>query len=138
MIAELGEPELKGMPPGPGGEDDPALSHPHLVGLHDLVVQLVLEHSVLVNAGGVSEGVAPDHRLVGLDRDAGVSRDQRAHLGEARRLDAGAQAEGLLPRAQDHDDFFERGIAGPLADAVDGAFDPPGSVQDRGDAIRRR
>jgi hypothetical protein len=104
----------------------------------DLVIQLVFEHPILVDAGGVRKGVAADHRLVGLHRNAGVPRDQGADLRQARRVDTGSQPERLLAGAKDHHNFFERGVAGPLADAVDRALDPPGAIQDRGDAVRGR
>ena len=37
--------------------------------------------------------------------------------------------------SQRHDDFFERAVAGPFADAVDGAFDLAGAVLDGGQAV---
>ncbi len=40
-----------------------------------------------------------------------------------------------LPRAERHHDFFERAVAGPLADAVDGALDLAGAVFDAGEAV---
>ena len=40
-------------------------------------------------------------------------------------LDAGSEGQHILAGAQRHDDFFQRRIAGALADAVDRAFDLP-------------
>ena len=40
-------------------------------------------------------------------------------------VDAGVIGIGVGARLQDHDDLFERAVAGALADAVDGAFDLP-------------
>ena len=37
--------------------------------------------------------------------------------------------------AQGHDDFFQRAVAGPLAEAVDRAFDLAGAVLDGGQAV---
>jgi hypothetical protein len=37
-------------------------------------------------------------------------------------VDAGGQVVEGRPGVQGHDDFFKRGVAGPFADAVDGAF----------------
>ena len=41
----------------------------------------------------------------------------------------------LLPDLERHDDLFERGIAGALADAVDGALDLARSVLDAGERV---
>src|SRR6266702_5188691 len=43
---------------------------PHLFGADDLVREAVLQHAVLVDPRFVSEGVAADHGLVGLWKDA--------------------------------------------------------------------
>ena len=43
--------------------------------------------------------------------------------------------EVVAARAQGHDDFFEGAVAGPLADAVDGAFDLPGALLHGGQAV---
>ena len=42
------------------------------------------------------------------------------------------------PGVQRHHDLFERGVAGPLADAVDRHLDLPRAVLDRGQRVRRR
>ena len=41
-------------------------------------------------------------------------------------------AQRIAPGLQDHNDLFERGVAGTFADAVDRAFNLPGAVHDRG------
>ncbi len=41
----------------------------------------------------------------------------------------------VVPGAQGHDDFFQRAVAGPLADAVDRALDLSGAVLDGGQAV---
>src|SRR5205807_8330756 len=74
VVTELGQPELKGMPPRPRREHDAALAHPHIFGPHDLVGEFVFENAVLVDPGGVGERVGAHHRLVGLYRDPGMSR----------------------------------------------------------------
>jgi hypothetical protein len=50
-------------------------------------------------------------------------------------VDAGARSCNGRARAQGHDDFFQGGVAGAFADAVDGAFDLAGAVLDRGQRI---
>jgi hypothetical protein len=42
---------------------------------------------------------------------------------DLRGIDAGGAGEHVLPGMHRHDDFFQRGIAGALAEAIDGAFD---------------
>ena len=44
-------------------------------------------------------------------------------------------AEIVVPRLERHDDLFQRAVAGPLADAVDGAFDLAGAVLDGRQAV---
>ena len=92
---------------------------------HDLVGARILQHAVLVNAGFVREGVAPDDRLVRLDRFGGELREQLARLEQQRRVDRGVVRQTILANAQRHHQFLERRVAGALADAVDGALDLP-------------
>jgi hypothetical protein len=70
-----------------------------------------------------AKALRPDDRLVGLDRVAGDVGDEPAGAGDLLGLDAGLGAEVVAARADRHDDLFERGVAGALADAVDGALD---------------
>ena len=83
----------------------------------------MLEHSVLMNARLVGKGVLADDRLVVLDRkirDVGNELGgPRQHLG----IDPGGEGHGVAAYFQRHDDFFQRGVAGALTDAVDRAFD---------------
>ena len=37
----------------------------------------------------------------------------------------------------DHNDFFEGGVAGAFAEAIDGAFDLTGTASDTGDGVGR-
>ena len=93
---------------------------------HDLVRARVLQDAVLVNAGFVGERVASDDGLVGLHGLVGEPREQLARLEEPGRLDPGLERQPILPHAHRHHDLFERRVAGPLADAVDGAPRPGG------------
>ena len=83
----------------------------------------MLEHPVLMNAGLVGEGIGTDHRLVRLHRIAGNLRNQLRRWHDLRRVDACFELEDIRTRPDSHDDFFERRIAGPLAEAVDSALD---------------
>ena len=109
--------------------------HADALGLHDLVGLDVLDHAVLVDAALVLEGVAADDRLVVLHGEVGHRRDQprgpHQHLG----IDAGRVGQHVAARLDRHDDLFERGVAGPLADAVDRAFDLARAGPDTGQGV---
>ena len=83
-----------------------------------------------MNARLVGEGVAADDRLVPLHLHAGDVGHQPAGGHEPLAVDARVGLIKIAARAQRHDDFFQRAVAGPLADAVDRAFDLPGAVFD--------
>ena len=94
-----------------------------------------LEHAVLVDAGLVGEGVLADDRLVALHLDAGDVGHQPAGGHEPLGVDARVGVVVVVPRAQGHDDFFQRAVAGPLADAVDRALDLARAGLDGGQAV---
>src|SRR5690606_14261200 len=48
----------------------------------------------------------------------------------------GLERVDVLARLDGHDDFFEGGVAGAFADAVDGAFDLPGAAARGGQGVR--
>ena len=93
-------------------------------GAHNFVGLLVLEHAVLVDAGFVGEGIGADNGFVGLDGDAGVIADQFTDAGQLGGIDACRQVVEGAAGMQRHDHFFQGGVAGALADAVDGDFLP--------------
>src|SRR5262245_64349477 len=95
----------------------------------------MLEHAVLVNAALMGEGVAPDDGLVVWDRERGYARDESRCAREHGRVDASKERHGVAPRPDGHDDFFQRGVAGALAEPVDGAFDLAGTGDDDGERI---
>ena len=61
-------------------------------------------------------------------------RGARQHLG----VDAGPERHHVVAHPHRHHDLFERGVAGALADAVDGAFDLPRAGAHAGERIRHR
>jgi hypothetical protein len=83
----------------------------------------VLEHAILMDARFVGEGVGTHHCLVRLHRIAGDLRHQLGGRHDLGGIDPRFDREDIRTRAHRHDDFFERGIAGPLAQAVDRALD---------------
>ena len=69
----------------------------------------------------MGEGVAAHDGLVGLHREAGQVGDEAAGVADLLGVHAGAAHVELGgSRAQGHDDLLERGVAGALAEAVDG------------------
>src|SRR6056297_2466525 len=102
---------------------------------HDFVGLAVGQHAVLVYAGFVREGVVADNRLVARHEAA----DHRGQLARYRvklaRVDGGLQVEQVVAGFQRHDHFFQRGIAGALANAAYRAFDLAGARAHRGQAV---
>ena len=85
--------------------------------------------------GLVREGVAPDDRLVRLNRVAGQTRDDPRGASDLLGDGARVQAELSLTRGDQHDDLLERRVAGALADAVDRALDLAGAGHQAGDRV---
>ena len=106
--------------------------------LHDLVGRSVLQHAVLMDAAFMRERVAADDRLVVLHRERGRRRNQFRGAHQLRGVDLVPPRKLVVAHVDRHHDFFERRIAGPLADAVDGAFDLPRAAGDAGQRIRHR
>ena len=74
--------------------------------------------------------------LLGWTEKPVCSLTRRLAADDVRRVHVGGEAVRVAPRADRHDDLFERGVAGPLADTVDGALDLPGPGAHRGEAVR--
>src|SRR5690606_14186894 len=106
--------------------------------VHDLVGLPLAEHAVLVDARLVGECVATHHRLVVLDRVAGLIRDHLRGGEQLGGVDADIDAERLGSGPDRHDHFLHRGVPGTLADAVDGAFHLPGPVSYAGPGVGYR
>src|ERR1700730_18622379 len=74
-------------------EHQVAARQAHVLGTQDLVGRVVLEHSVLVNAGFVREGVFTHHRLVARDRHAGDAGNEPRGGVQAAGVNGGADVE---------------------------------------------
>ena len=83
----------------------------------------------------MGEGVAAHDRLVQLNRDSGVVSDHGARLRQLAGNDSCLESQLGLTGAKDHDDLFQRGVAGALAYPVDRAFHSARSVAKRRDAV---
>ncbi len=71
----------------------------------------------------VREGVGADDGLVALHHHAGHLADRRLARVQLAGVDARPQPViGVAANLQRHDEFFQRAIARPLAQSVDGAF----------------
>src|SRR5712692_1798583 len=79
LLEACGEP----VPAGEPGDDDASGVPAHAVRGHNLVVQRVLEHAVLMDARGVRERVRADDGLVRLHRDAGELGEEPARRDDA-------------------------------------------------------
>src|SRR5579871_135658 len=110
------------MSAGAGGEQDLALLDAHVARIHDLVGGALFEDAILMNAAGVSEGVGAHDGFVGLDQDAGPAADHPARFIDLLSDDAGLAIVEVAARLHRHDDLFQAGVSGPLADAVDGTL----------------
>src|SRR4029077_2413639 len=86
----------------------------------------------------VRKGVLADDRLVTLDDHPGDARNEPADAAQFLGVDAGRQLVIVLPRAEGHDQLFERGGAGPFAQAVDRALDLPRTRFERRQAVGYR
>ena len=141
-VAELLEAGAEGTAAGELAQGDAVVAQADGAGINDLVGETVLEHAILVNARFVGKGIGPHDRLIGLHRHAGEIRHQPRGFGDLlgvhRREWCGALGrtaqKGVVVAAahmQRHHQLFERSIAGPLTDAIDGAFQLAGTIFDR-------
>src|SRR5439155_1352577 len=74
--AELAQPVHEGVAARVLAEHQAVRVEADRLGPHDLVVETVLQHAVLVDTGLVREGVVAHDRLVDRDGDAGDLREQ--------------------------------------------------------------
>ena len=138
LVAELLQAGAQGVPAGVLAEHQVAVGEADVGGLHDLEGRSLLQQAGLVDARLVGEGVAADDRLVALHHVAGQVAHHAAGARDLLGLDdAGLGVEVVAARAQRHDDLFERGVAGALADAVDGALDLARAGAHRGQRVGR-
>ena len=136
--AELVQAGLERVAPRELAEREAVVAPADRFGAHDLVGFAVFQHAILMNAGFVRKSVGADDRLVRLHRIAGDAGDQFGRRHDLRGVDAGVAFEEILPRAHRHHHFFERSIAGALAESVDSAFDLARAIGDGSQRIGDR
>ena len=134
-VPQLLQAVAQGVAPGPGREHDLGFVQAHVLGNHDFKGSALLQHAILVNPRAVGKGIGADHGLVGRHPNAHQPADQPAGRDDFAGLDPGVQIKVVPPGPQGHDDLFERGIARPLPQAVEGALGLAGAVLQRGQGI---
>ena len=90
----------------------------HVERTDDLVGQTVLHHPVLVDPRLVGEGVASDDCLVGLRERADHVGEELAGSEDLARIHGAGKLHRLRAHECRHNDFFEGGVTGSLADPV--------------------
>src|SRR3990167_5397819 len=100
-------------------------------GAHDFVSLALFDDAVLVDAGLVREGVRAHDRLVRLHRKTSDTRDQARSRHDLGGVKPRVAREDIAARTHRHDHFLERGVAGALAEAVDGAFHLARAIEHR-------
>ncbi len=102
---------------------------------HDLVVFAVLQHAVLVNAGGVGEGAGADDGLVRRDRHIADLADGLAGAPDFMMINVGVHVHDVFAHFDRHDHFFQRAVAGAFADTVHRTFYLARTGVDRGEGV---
>ena len=138
MMAQAGQALAQRVPAAVLAQHQLRLGKAHVFGTHDFVGAAMLQHAVLVDAGFMRESILADHGLVARQAHSQqVGQQARARV-QALGDDAGVHAEQFRARLEGHHDFLQRGIAGPLADAGEGALDLPCARCHRGQAVGHR
>ena len=83
-----------------------------------------------------AKAFSPTIALLGCGPKVMMRGEQLAAREKMLGHDAGFKRQQIAAGIQRHDDFFQRGVSGPLADAVDGALDLTCSALDRRQRIR--
>ncbi len=143
VVAALGvahglHPVLDNVAAGAGGHVEVVLGQADALGSDDFVGIFRLEHPILMDAGAVGESVGPDDRLVGLHRHVAELADQCAGAMNFVVADIGLHPEQVGAGFEDHRHLFQRAVARPLADAVDGALNLAGPHLHRADGVGHR
>ena len=135
VVAQLAVAALERVPARVLAQHQRRARDPHHLGPDDLVGEPVLQHAVLVDAGLVGEGVPADDRLVRLREAAGEVGEQLAGAVDLAGLDVAAEAQRRAAHVAGHDQLLHGRVAGPLADAVDGALHLARARRDRRERV---
>ncbi len=88
-----------------------------------------------MDTGLVREGVLAYDGLIGLDGYVDDFGQQLAGGEKFLGLDTGGKGQDISTHLERHHDLLQRAVAGPFADAVDGAFDLTHAGLDGGDGV---
>src|SRR5258707_9934028 len=138
IVTQVAQGHTQRVPSGVLSENQRTRRNSNRLRGNDFVSERVLDDSILVNARFVRESVRANNRFIRGDLRP---RDFGKHAARGKQLlqpDAGRYSEAVLADRQRDDDFFERGISGALADAVDRALDLTDAGANRCERIRHR
>src|SRR5688572_12282997 len=102
---------------------------------HDFVVFTVFQHAVLMDPGGVCEGVRADNGFVARDRHVGYLADNLAGAVDFFVINVGVNVHVVAAGADRHDHFFQRSVTGAFTDTVQCAFNLARTGLYRGDGV---
>ena len=114
---------LEGVAPTELAQDQFVGAPAHILGAHDLVSVTCFEHAVLMDTGGVRKGIGSHHSFVGLHHKARGLAHHAAGGQDVSGIDAAIQAKVVAPGFDGHHHLFQRAIARPLTQSIDGALD---------------
>ncbi len=126
------------MPSGARGQHDAALFDAHIFRPHNFIGLALLEKAIDMDSRAVGKSIASYYSFVGRDLDAEHVGHQPAGAVQLAGVHVRVHAEEIGARAQGHHHLFQRGVPGPLADSVDGAFHLAGAVQNAIQRVRHR
>src|SRR5208282_4404307 len=122
LVSQLFTAQRQRVPAGVLAQHQSRIGHAHRLRRHDFVGQRILEHAILVNSGLMRKRIAASDGLVWLHRDTCDFRQRLAGSVQLFGGNCGFVRITVAAYPHGHDDFFEGGIAGALANAVDGAL----------------
>lgn len=111
-----------------GREDDGIVVDAHIFRIDDFVGLHILQHTVLMDARRMGEGIASHDGLVRLHGHVHQRTDHATGGGYFLRVDIRLDVEVVMA-LENHGNLFLTGIASTFADAVDGHFHLAGAVE---------
>ncbi len=105
---------------------------------HYLVGGTLFQDPILMNTGFVQKSILAHYGFVGLHFHPGETADQTAATVYLTVIYVDFLVIKSLAGVKGHYDFFQGGIAGSLANTVNGAFHLSGSIRDSGQGIGHR
>ncbi len=137
LVAEMLQSFGHGVPSAVFGERQFRFAPTDVARIHDLVGLTMLEDSILMDAGTVSKSVLANDRLAASHHQAAHATNQARRFHDLAGVHFGVKVfEVIGPRLDRHHDFFDSGVTGAFADAVDGSLDLARAGLDGGDRIR--